>query len=166
MRPNKCFTDCHERFSRKSTLRFSEKTNGLVYFAKDWLKMIFITYFRVKYHSKMFMSCRWVYQSLIRIDMWVKKNRFFLLNIISCACLAGSGLNFVFHWKAHSLIFSSSWLRSFAEASMSWTTENKDVSSANNLQLLLISFDKSMIYIKNSKGPNMTSCGTRAWISA
>ena len=95
----------------------------------------------------MFMSCRWVYQSLIRIDMWVKKTVFFLLNIISCVCLAGSGLDFVFHWKAHSLVFSSSWLRSFAEASMSWTTENKDVSPANNLQLLLISFDKSIIYI-------------------
>ena len=76
---------------------------------------------------------------------------FLLLNIISCACLVGSGLNFIFHWKIHSLIFSRSWLRSFAEVSMPWTTENKDVSSANNLHLLLISFDKSLIYIKKTK---------------
>ena len=49
---------------------------------------------------------------------------------------------------------------------MSWTTENKDVSSANNLHLLLISFDKSLIYIKNNKGSKMEPCSTPARITA
>ena len=95
---------------------------------------------------------------------WI--DSFFLPNIICCACLARSGLNFIFHWKALSLIFSTRWLRSFAEVSMSWTIENKDVSSANNLHLLLISFDESLIYIKNNKDPKMDLCGTPSWMSA
>ena len=65
--------------------------------------------------------------------------------------LKGSELNFILHWKAYSLIFSRSWLRSFAEVSMSWTTENKDVPPANSFHLLLISFDKSLIYIKKQQ---------------
>ena len=50
--------------------------------------------------------------------------------------------------------------------SLSWTTENKDVSSANNLHLLLISSDKSLIYIKNNKRLKMDPYGTPVWISA
>ena len=48
---------------------------------------------------------------------------------------------------------------------MSWTTENKNVSSANNFYMLLISFVRLLIYIKNNKGPKMDPCGTPAWIS-
>ena len=49
---------------------------------------------------------------------------------------------------------------------MSWTTENKDVSSANNLHLLLISFYQSLIRVKKKKGRKMDPCGAPAWISA
>ena len=43
-RPNKSFIDCHKRVgSWKSRLNFSQKTNGLVYSAKDRLQMIPIT---------------------------------------------------------------------------------------------------------------------------
>ena len=48
---------------------------------------------------------------------------------------------------------------------MLWATENKDVSSANNLDMLLISFDKLLMYIKNSKFSNMDSYGTPARVS-
>ena len=40
--------------------------------------------------------------------------------------------------------------------------ENKDVSSANNLHLLLISFDKSLTYTKNNKSPKMDTCSAPA----
>ena len=48
---------------------------------------------------------------------------------------------------------------------MSWTTENKDVASANNLRLyLIITFNIIWwiidIYIENNKGPKMHSRGT------
>ena len=45
---------------------------------------------------------------------------------------------------------------------MSWTTENKEVSSANNLHLLLRPFGKSLSYIRNKGGPRMKPCGTPA----
>ena len=102
-------------------MKFSQKTNGLVYSTKYSLKIIFINYFRVQYHSKRLMSCRCVCQSAIKID--------------------------------HSLILSWSWLRLFAEASMSLTTENKDVSSTNNLYLLLISSINCWRILKTTKVP-------------
>ena len=66
------------------------------------------------------------------------------------------------NWKADSLVFSKSRLRLFAEVSLSRTTNNKDVSSENNLHLLLISFDKSLMYMKNNKSPKMNPCSTPA----
>ena len=44
-------------------------------------------------------------------------------------------------------------------------TEKKDVLSVNNLHILLISFDKLLMYIKNSKFPNMVSYCTPARVS-
>ena len=99
------------------------------------------------------MSFLWVCWSVIKIENWVDRNSFFLLNIISWACVVRSRLNFILNWKANSLFFSWSWLRPFAKVSISWTTEKKDGSSANNLDLLLMSFDKFLIYIKNNKVP-------------
>ena len=49
---------------------------------------------------------------------------------------------------------------------MSWITENIDVSSASSVHLLLISFDKSLMYIKYNKGAKMNPCGTPAQMSA
>ena len=45
------------------------------------------------------------------------------------------------------------------------TTENKDVSSVNNLHLLLISTDKPLMYIRNNTGPNIEPSGTPSQIS-
>ena len=112
------------------------------------------------------MSCRWVYRSVVEIDNWVDRSGFFLMNIVSWIYLMGYRLNFVSHWKSHSLIFSRLWLRWLAEVSMSWTTEKKNLSSANNLHLLLMSFDKSLIYITNNKGPKIDPCCTPARTSA
>ena len=79
---------------------------------------------------------------------------FFLLNIIYWTCLLRSGLKFIFHLKAQLPIFFKSSLRSLAEVLISWTTENREVSSANSLHSLLGPPDKSLIYI-NNKGPSI-----------
>ena len=100
----------------------------------------------------MFMSYLWVYRSLIKIDKWVNRNSFFSAEYYFLYLFGGIWVK-LFQWKSHSLIFSRSWLRSFAEVSMPWATGNKDVSSANNMHLLLISSHKSLIYIKITKVP-------------
>ena len=60
---------------------------------------------------------------------------YFLLNMISWACLKRCGLKVVFHWKAQSLIFFRSLFNSIADVFVSSTTENREVSSANSLAL-------------------------------
>ena len=90
---------------------------------------------------------------------------FFLLNIIPCVFLLGSGLKLIFYLKSQLLINVKSLLISVAEVLMSWTTENKEVSSANNLHSLLRPSGKSLTYIKNKRGPRMEPCGTPARIS-
>ena len=52
------------------------------------------------------------------------------LKMTSWACLVGSGLKLIFHWKVQLCIISKSLLRSFAEVWLSWITENNDVSSS------------------------------------
>ena len=57
----------------------------------------------------------------------------FLLNMTSWACLLRSGLKVIFHWKAQSLIFFRLLFNSIADAFISCTTENREVSLANSL---------------------------------
>ena len=44
----------------------------------------------------------------------------------SLACLFGSGLNYIFHWNAHSLIIDKSLLMIFWDEFLSKTLEKKD----------------------------------------
>ena len=81
-------------------------------------------------------------------------------NIISSAGFAGSGLNDIFHWLAHVEIVDRSLLRSDALLKGLKTVENKEVSSAKNLILHLISFSRSLTKTRNSKGPRTDPCGT------
>ena len=113
----------------------------------------------------MFVHWSWTNRNIIEIHTWVGWLHFFLLNIVSCAYLQGSWLKLIFHWKAQLLINVKSLLISLAEVLMSWTTENKEVSSANNLHSPLRPFGKSLTYIKNKRGPRMEPCGTQALIS-
>ena len=71
------------------------------------------------------------------------------LKITSWACLLGSGLKLIFHWKAHLLIFFRSSFNSLAE--------NNDVSSATKFYK---SSAKSLILIQNNSGPSIDPCGT------
>ena len=45
---------------------------------------------------------------------------------------------------------------------MLWTTENSDVSSAKSLTFEFKPLGKSLMYIKNSKGPRINPWGTLA----
>ena len=57
----------------------------------------------------------------------------FLQNIISWACLIRSGLKFIFHWKAQSVIFFRSLFNSIADVFVLCPTRNTEVSSADSL---------------------------------
>ena len=60
-------------------------------------------------------------------------------------CLfVGTGLNCIFHWQAHWLIFSKSVLSSVTDLFMSRTFEEKDASSANILHIEVIPSGRSL----------------------
>ena len=79
----------------------------------------------------------------------------FLEKITSWACLLGSGLKLIFHWKAHCFILERSLLSSKVVITESWITEKREVSSAKSLVLEDKPSAKSLIYIKNNNGPRM-----------
>ena len=62
-------------------------------------------------------------------------------------CLLGSGLNNIFHWKAHLLTLFKSLLSCVSEKVASLTIEKSDVSSANILHIDSILLGKSLILI-------------------
>ena len=102
----------------------------------------------------------WVTFALLNIiGRWCS---FFVLRLkmISWACLTGSGLQFIFHWRAQLCIISKSL---FADVWLSWKTQNKDVSSANNLALVKSPSERFiLIQIKNNNGPRMELWGAPA----
>ena len=68
----------------------------------------------------------------------------FLKNIISWACLLGSGLKTIFHCSAYSWIFLKSLFSTFAVSKGSQISENKEVLSANSFTLLFKLFVRSL----------------------
>ena len=90
--------------------------------------------------------------------------RDFLEKITSWACLVRSGLKTIFYCLAHSRIFLKSLFSTFAVSKGSQISENKVVSSANNLTLLFKLCVRSLIYIRKNNGPNIEPCGAPAWI--
>ena len=56
-------------------------------------------------------------------------------------------------FQAHLHILSKSSLRSLVEVFIRRNMVNREVSSANNLHLILGSVDESLIYVKNSEIP-------------
>ena len=59
----------------------------------------------------------------------------FLLKTISWSCFVWPELKFLFHWKAHFLIFFRFLLRLLVVLSGTLAVKNSDVQSANNLEL-------------------------------
>ena len=81
----------------------------------------------------------------------------FLEKMTSRACLLGSGLKLIFHWKAHCFILERSILSSKVLITESWIMEKREASSAKSLVLEDKLWFKSLIYIENNNGPRMES---------
>ena len=67
--------------------------------------------------------------------------------ITSWACSERSGLKLVFHWYAQLLISSRSLFKALVDKFVSWTTENREVSSPKGLGLDDNSFDNHLTII-------------------
>ena len=109
----------------------------------------------------MFLRFAW-WNALLKTNGGCDTSFNFLVKMTSWACLLGSGLKLIFHWKSQSLIFFESLLSSFVEVVMSCVTENRDVSSVNNFALEGSLPDKSFLYIKDNNDPKMEPLWTPA----
>ena len=86
------------------------------------------------------------------------------MKITSWACLVGSELNLIFHWKPQLFIFIKSLFKSFTVEFVLWTTENREVSSANNLGFEVKPSGKSLIQIRKNNRPRVDPWRTPASI--
>ena len=78
----------------------------------------------------------------------------FLEKITSCACLLGSGLKLIFYWNAYLFIFFRSSFKFFADKVISWTTENREVSSGNSLGFEIKLSKRSLIKTNKKRTKN------------
>ena len=126
--------------------------------------IIFRWFSNVYLESSMMPSCFWYIDWITFALLNIKGGwgSFFVLRLkmTSWVCLVDSGLRFIFHWKTQLSIISKSLLRLFSEVWLSWITENKDVSSANNLAFVESPSERSLILIKNNNGLRMEPWGT------
>ena len=88
------------------------------------------------------------------------------LKMILWACFVASGLKLIFHCRAHSFILERSLFNRLAESVILWTTENSDVSSIKCFAFEFESLGKSLMQIKNNKGPRIDPCEKPALTSA
>ena len=98
------------------------------------------TFFRCKWRSKLvsitILRCFWVENDLTKF--WLKSKGewlillTFLLKMTSWASLLGSGLKFIFHWKAQSLIILKLFYKFIFVEVILWKIEKRDVLAANN----------------------------------
>ena len=86
----------------------------------------------------------------------------FLIKITSQACFLGSGLELIFHWKAHCFILEISLLSSKVVIIKSWITGKREASLAKSSVLDDKPSAKLLRYIKNNNGAIMESWGTPA----
>ena len=66
-----------------------------------------------------------------------------------------SGLKFIFHWKSHFVILGKSLFKSFVALLISCAVANNEVSSANSIGLYWRPSVKSLIQIRNKRGPRI-----------
>ena len=107
--------------------------------------------------SKIIPRCLWFVDCMATVLLKFNDGWFgllsFLEKITSCACLLGSGLKLIFHRNADLFIFFRSPFKFFADKVISWTTENREVSSANSLGFEIKFSERSLINIKKKIGP-------------
>ena len=87
---------------------------------------------------------------------------FFILRekITSYACLLGSGLKVIFHLLAQAFILLKSLFRLDADKFIFSTAGKSETWSAKSLKFVVWPSERSLIYIKNNKGPRIDPCGT------
>ena len=102
----------------------------------NFLKIISSCYLKSNLERKTIPRCLWDSVRLKVLWLKIKHGWFvfwsFRLKIISCVCLVGSGLKFIFHWNAEVLILVKPLFDSLADLLIFSTTEYSDVSSANS----------------------------------
>ena len=86
------------------------------------------------------------------------------LKMTSWACLVESVLKFIFHCKVQLFIIFKPLLRSFADVWVLYTTENKEVSSANSFTLVVRPSVRWLMQIKNNIEPRIEPWGTPALV--
>ena len=105
----------------------------------------------IKIIPKSFWVVDWITTVLLKFNgRWFGLLNF-LKKITSCAYLLGSGLKLIFRWNAHLFIFFRSWFKFFADKVISWTTKNRDTSSANSLGFETKLSERSSININIKK---------------
>ena len=137
-------------------------------FSEHWLAVFWISLstwiLKSNFKSKIIPKCFWwgyFFRSLLmKVGGGWEWTFDFQENVTSLACLLGSGLKYIFHWKAHSLIFSKSRFSFFVDSFTSSTFEKREVSSAKILHIDIIPSGRSFMWIKNKRGPNTDPCGT------
>ena len=116
--------------------------------------------------SKIIPRCLWFVDWMTTVLLKFNDGWFgllsFLEKISSCGYLLGSGLKLIFHWNAHLFIFFRSSFKFFADKVISWTTENREVSSANSLGFEIKLSERSLTNIKKKRGPRIDPWGTPA----
>ena len=80
--------------------------------------------------------------------------------ITSWTCLEISGLKLIFHWTAHFVILVRSFVKWFDDVLIICIVANNEVLSANRFGLHWSLSDKSLIWIRNKRGPRIDPCGT------
>ena len=128
------------------------------------LILLFICSVKLSRLSNISPWCFWDWQVVTSVLLKIKGRELllsaFLEKITSCACLFGSGLNCIFHWKAQSLTFCKSLFSSSCEVSLLKTWEKRNMSSVKILQADWMLSGKSFMYIKKISGPRTDPWGT------
>ena len=86
----------------------------------------------------------------------------FFQEITFFAHLVGSGLNKLFQLKTQSCIFAKSLFNLEAETLALFTTEKREVSSANSLALVVTPRGSSLMSVRKNNGSRIEPCGTPA----
>ena len=117
-------------------------------------RLCFVRFFmcKLKFNlvSNTILRCFWEENDL-KMKFWSRNNGgwlmllIFLLRMTSWAYLLGSGLKFIFHWKAQSLILPKSLFKLVLIELIFWTTEKREVSSGNSFWFEVKSSDISLI---------------------
>ena len=87
---------------------------------------------------------------------------FFFEKITFFVCLVRPGLNDIFQLKSQSRIFTKSLFSLEEETLALFTTEKREVSSANSLTVVVRPRGRSLIQMRRNNGPRTEPCGTPA----